>query len=107
MTAEILTAEQLLARALAAAGGSAWAGVRTLRFEGRMHAGGLSGPYEQWIELQSARHAMRLSLGPATMAGGYDGVQAWQRGANGEVVVQDADAARRAAATDAWIHARG
>ncbi len=107
MTAEILASEQLLARALAAAGGTAWARVRTLRFEGRVHAGGLSGPYEQWVDLQGTRHAMRLSLGPATMAGGYDGAQAWQRGANGEVVVQDADAARRAAATDAWIHARG
>ncbi len=107
MTADILTADEILARALAAAGGAAWAGVRTLRFEGRVQAGGLSGPYEQWIELERGRHAMRLSLGPATLAGGYDGVQAWQRSANGEVVVQDAEAGRRAAATDAWIHARG
>ncbi len=106
MTAEIHTAEQHLARALAAAGGAAWVRVRTLRFEGSVHAGGLSGPYEQWVDLRGTRHAMRLSLGPATMAGGYDGAQAWQRGANGEVTVQDADAARRAAATDAWIHAR-
>ena len=106
MTAD-LAPDILLARTLAAAGGAAWARVRTLRFEGRVHAGGLSGPYEQWIELQSGRHAMRLTLGPATLAGGYDGMQAWQRSANGEVVVQDAEAGRRAAATDAWIHARG
>ena len=107
MTAEDLDAEQVLARALAAAGGAAWARARTLHVEGRVHAGGLSGPYGQWVELESGRHAMRLSLGPATMAGGYDGVQAWQRSANGEVVVQDAEAGRRAAATDAWINARG
>ena len=101
-------ADQILARALAAAGGAdAWARVRTLRFEGRVQAGGLTGPYEQWIELESGRHAMRLSLGPAAMAGGHDGTQAWQRSANGEVVVQDAEAGRRAAATDAWINARG
>jgi len=50
---------------------------------------------------------MRLSLGPATLAGGYDGARSWQRGANGEVIVQDAEAGRRTAATDAWINARG
>jgi hypothetical protein len=100
-------ADTLLARALAAAGGSAWARVRTLRLQGSVRAGGLSGPYEQWIALESGRHAMRMTLGPAVMAGGYDGEQAWQRSANGEVLVQDADAGRRAAATDAWIHARG
>jgi hypothetical protein len=107
MTVDHLAADIILARSLAAAGGAAWARVRTLRFQGRVHAGGLSGPYEQWIALQGGRHAMRLTLGPADMAGGYDGVQAWQRSANGEVVVQDAEAGRRAAATDAWIHARG
>ena len=107
MTANDIAADAILARALVAAGGAAWARVRTLRFEGTVHAGGLSGPYEQWVELESGRHAMRRSLGPATMAGGYDGVQAWQRSANGEVVVQDAEAGRRAAATDAWINAHG
>ena len=107
MTDDTLTAEQLLARALTAAGGPAWACVRTLRLEGRMRAGGLDGPYEQWIDLQTGRHAMRLTLGPAMMAGGFDGVHAWQRGPNGEVVVQDAEAGQRAAATEAWIHARG
>ena len=107
MTTDKLTADELISRALAAAGGAAWARVRTLRFEGRLQAGGLSGPYEQWIELETGRHAMRLTLGPATMAGGYDGLQGWQCSPNGEVVVQDAEAGRRAAATDAWINARG
>jgi hypothetical protein len=70
-------------------------------------AGGLSGPTEQWVDLPTARHATSLTLGPAAMTVGFDGTMAWQRSANGEVVVQDAEAARRAAATDAWIHARG
>ena len=107
MTDEILPADRVLARALAAAGGAAWARVRSLRFEGSVRAGGLSGPYEQWVDRSGGRHAMRLTLGPATMAGGFDGVQAWQRSANGEVVVQDSEAGRRAAATDAWINVRG
>ena len=107
MTDESLPADRLLARALAAAGGAAWARVRTLHFEGRMQAGGLSGPYEQWIDLERGRHAVQSTLGPAAMAGGYDGARAWQRSANGEVMVQDSEAALRAAATDAWINARG
>jgi hypothetical protein len=107
MTEQDDTADTVLARTLAAAGGTAWTRVRTLRFEGLVHAGGLSGPWTQWVEPQTGRHAMRLTLGPATMAAGNDGLQAWQRSANGEVLVQDAEAGRRAAATDAWIHARG
>ena len=107
MTEQDLTADTVLARTRAAAGGPAWTRVRTLRFEGRVHAGGLSGPWAQWVEPETGRHAMSLTLGPATMAAGHDGQQAWQRSANGEVMVQDAEAGRRAAATDAWIHARG
>ena len=99
--------DRILACSLAAAGGAAWARVRTLHLEGSVRAGGLSGPCDQWIDLATARFATRLSLGPATMAVGHDGLQAWQRGANGEVVVQDSEAGRRAAATDAWINARG
>ena len=107
MTDDILSADRLLARALAAAGGAAWARVRTLHFAGRLQAGGLSGPYEQWIDLERGRHALQFTLGPATMGGGYDGVRAWQRMANGEVLAQDSEAALRTAATDAWINARG
>ncbi|MBW8758455.1 MAG: aspartyl protease family protein [Burkholderiales bacterium] len=107
MDADCRSCEQILARALADAGGPAWARASGLHLAGRVTAGGLSGPTEQWIDLVGARHAMRLELGPAAMAAGFDGHVAWQRGANGEVVVQDAEAARRAAATDAWIHARG
>lgn len=107
MNDETLSCDLILARALAVAGGAAWARAGTLHLSGRVSAGGLSGTSEQWIDLPTARHATRLTLGPAAMAAGFDGALAWQRSANGEVVVQDAEAARRAAATDAWIHARG
>ncbi len=59
MADESFTADQLLARTLAAAGGAAWARVRTLHFEGRMQAGGLSGPFDQWIICRAG--AMRCS----------------------------------------------
>ena len=107
MNAQSLSCERILARALAAAGGPAWARAGTLHLAGRVTAGGLSGSSEQWVDLPTARHATSLALGSAAMVAGFDGTLAWQRSANGEVVVQDAEAARRAAATDAWIHARG
>lgn len=107
MTPDLNDPELLLARTLAAAGGAAWARVRTLHARGSVRAGGLAGPCEQWIDLEGARFAQRLSLGPAVISSGHDGVQAWQHSANGEVVVQDSEACRRAAATDAWINARG
>ena len=107
MTAEAPVLHPILARALAVAGGPAWARVRTLHVRGSVHAGGLAGPYEQWVDLEAARFAQRLTLGPAVLSGGHDGVRAWQRSANGEVVVQDSEAGLRAAATDAWINARG
>jgi hypothetical protein len=107
MNVESRSCEHILARALEAAGGPAWARVATLHLKGRVAVGGLSGPTAQWIDLPTARHAMHLQLGPAALAAGFDGHVAWQRSANGEVLVQDADAALRAAATDAWIHARG
>jgi hypothetical protein len=107
MTDSSNTADGILARSLAAAGGAAWARARTLHLQGGIRAGGLSGPCDQWVDLANARFAMRLSLGPATLSVGHDGVQAWQRSANGEVLVQDSEAGRRTAATDAWINARG
>ncbi len=100
-------ARSILARALLAAGGAAWARTRTLHASGVVHAGGLSGPCSQWVDLPGARFALHFTLGPATMAGGHDGAVAWQRSANGEVVVQDSEAGRRAAATTAWISAYG
>jgi hypothetical protein len=99
--------EAILERALAASGGAAWHAVRGLEITGQLRVGGLSGPYRQAIALASGRFAMWFSLGAHAFAGGFDGVRGWQRSPNGEVLVQDADAALRAAATDAWLNARG
>jgi hypothetical protein len=99
--------EQVLALSLAAAGGEAWRRARTLRLAGEVAAGGLSGPFEQWVDLAGRRIATLTTLGPAQSAGGFDGVRAWQRSTNGEVVVQDADAARRMMLTGVWLQAHG
>ena len=56
MNVESLSCEHILARALEAAGGPAWARVATLHLKGRVAVGGLSGPTAQWIDLPTARH---------------------------------------------------
>ena len=100
-------ASAILEHALVASGGAAWHAVRSLEFTGEMRMGGLRGPYRQTIDLAGGRFAITFSLGAHAFAGGFDGARGWQRSPNGEVLVQDGDAALRAAATDAWINARG
>ncbi len=99
--------DAVLARSLAAAGGQSWHAVHSLEITGQLRTGGLSGAYRQAIDLAGGRFAITFSLGGHAFAGGFDGLHGWQRSPNGEVLVQDADAALRAAATEAWLNARG
>ncbi len=96
-----------LQRSLDAAGGrTRWQALRALQLDGRIHGGGLSGPYLQQLDLPGGRFTTRHTLGPASQARGFDGQRAWLQGANGEVALQDAEAAVRAALTECWLHAR-
>jgi PDZ domain/Aspartyl protease len=99
--------DAVLERVRAAAGGDTWRTLRTIRTVGTVSAGGLSGPYEQLVVLKDGRSVTSLTLGPATATKGFDGSAAWQRSPTGEVSVQDSDAGIRAAATDAYLNARG
>jgi hypothetical protein len=99
-------AHDLLAQALAAAGGDGWIAVQGLRMSGTIAAGGLSGPYEQWVCLRTGRFLTRYSLGPAQVLRGFDGQVAWQRAAGGEVAVQDSAASRQLAVTESFLLAR-
>ncbi|HEY9027411.1 MAG TPA: PDZ domain-containing protein [Burkholderiaceae bacterium] len=100
-------ARALLQLARDAAGGAAWDEPVVLRLEGTMEAGDMRGPYVQLVDLARGRSRWQCTLGPASVARGFDGTNAWQLGANGEVIVQDAEAARHEAVTDAWLNARG
>jgi len=104
---ETRSPEAILARARAATGGDAWAGVCTLSMEGTQEAGGLSGPFDQRIDVKTGRSVQSFALGPARYASGYDGERGWSRSPNGEVAVQDSEAGRRLAVTQAWLGAHG
>jgi len=96
----------LIDQARLASGGEAWAKIGAIRIHGTIHAGGMSGPYEQLVALGGGHSLTGFTLGPAKVSRGYDGATAWQRTATGEVLAQDAQAALQAAATEAWMHAR-
>jgi len=99
--------EDVLAQARRAAGGDIWEDLRSIKVAGTIGAGGLSGPYEQLVDLQIGRLVTSYTLGPAKVARGFDGSVAWQRSPTGEVGVQDSEAGLRAASTDAYLNARG
>lgn len=97
----------VLARARAAAGGAACDRVRTLRIDGTISVGGLSGPSTQRIDRMTRRALREFTLGPASYATGFDGARAWRRSPNGDVTLQDAEAGLRVAVTQAWLDACG
>jgi hypothetical protein len=97
----------ILRRACEAAGGrDAWSALRALRLNGEIQIGGLSGPYEQRVSVIDGRYRTVYTAGPLHVRHGFDGASAWQCGAGGEVMRQDAEAPRRAARTQAWLDAR-
>lgn len=99
--------QDLMARVRLAHGGEAWNRCSTLVCEGRIAAGGLSGPYLQSVDLVQRTVLTSYQLGPASMARGFDGRFAWTRSGSGEVTLQDSDAGLRAGLTDAYLAARG
>ena len=100
-------AAALLARYKAAAGGTAWDAVSSLRSSGTLQAGGMSGEFSSLLDLTTGRSAGDYTLGPISGAQGYDGTQAWQREPGGEVTVLDATEAKRGARSQSWLDARG
>ncbi|MFL6657517.1 MAG: hypothetical protein ACJ8GW_05560 [Massilia sp.] len=102
----MLELSTFLSRLRDAAGGQAWHTVTVIHAQGQIHAGGMSGAYRQSVEPRGGRSVTTYALGPANVAKGFDGHDAWQRGPTGEVLVQDSEAALQGACTEAWLNAR-
>ncbi len=97
----------LLAHCKVASGGAHWDAVRSVRSEGTLGAGGMSGVYEALQDVSNGRSSSHYKLGPIEGADGYDGTQAWSRDPGGEVTALDAPESRRRARSQAWLDARG
>jgi hypothetical protein len=100
-------AAELFARYKDASGGARWDALQSLRSDGTLSAGGMSGAFDASQDLRSGRSNDHYKLGPVEGADGYDGEHAWQRDPGGEVAAQDAPEAKRRARSQAWLDARG
>jgi hypothetical protein len=100
-------AADLLARWKAASGGARWDAVKSVRTDGTLGAGGLSGAFDAVQDVAGGRSNDHYKLGPIEGADGYDGRVAWSRDPGGEVAALDAPEAKRRARSQAWLDARG
>ncbi len=100
------TATQILAQSKAASGGAAWNGIHTLRIEGTIEVGGLSGAVTQLDDLATGRSVSHYTLGALTGAQGFDGKMGWNKSPGGEISPNDSSAAKQQDATAAYQTAR-
>lgn len=81
--------KDVLAQTKNAMGGAAWGNLRSLRTEGTIEIGGLSGTITILRDLQAGRWAANVHLGALRQAGGFDGNASWRTSGNGELTVHD------------------
>ncbi|MFO1312690.1 MAG: aspartyl protease family protein [Burkholderiales bacterium] len=93
---------QILARAKAASGGSAWDALRTQHSKVSILAGPLTGSAERWSEFTTGRSAIVYNMGPVSGAAGFDGKNPWSQDASGKTWTETSDAAREIAANAAY-----
>jgi hypothetical protein len=100
-------ASDLLQSYKAATGGARWDALKSLRTDGKLSAGGLSGDFDATQDLANGRSNDHYKLGPIEGADGYDGTLGWSRDPGGEVAALDAPEAKKRARSQAWLDARG
>jgi hypothetical protein len=95
-------ADQLLAAAKDATGGKAWDKIVTWHEQGTADAGGLSGPYDSWIDLPTLRNSLTFSMGPVSGGSGWDRTHVWTTDSSKEVRIEASDEAVSQATQDAY-----
>lgn len=81
------TAEALLAQSKAAMGGAAWDDVRSLRMQGIIEVGGLTGSIGSLRDLADGRWSGSAEVGPIKQSSGFDGKATWRMGDNNELTL--------------------
>jgi len=95
-------ANSLIAAAKQATGGSAWDKAVTWHETGQVKAGGLSGNYESWEDLDSLHNSGSYVLGPVSGSQGWDGKLAWTTDNTKEVRIESSGEAVAQAIQDAY-----
>jgi hypothetical protein len=95
-------AQDVLARAKAAAGGTAIDGIRITRAQFRLSSGGINGTATSLEDNTTGHFVDHYELGPVKGANGFDGAKAWSQDASGQVRVDDADEARLVTASEVY-----
>jgi PDZ domain/Aspartyl protease len=95
-------ANSLIAAAKQAMGGSAWDKTVTWHETGQLKAGGLSGSYESWEDLDSLHSSGTFLLGPVSGSQGWDGKLAWTTDSTKEVRIESSGEAVAQAIQDAY-----
>lgn len=97
---------QILAQSKIASGGDVWNRVYSLRMEGSIETGGLSGTATELDDLMTGRSVSRYEMGEIKGAQGFDGKLGWSVSPGGEVAPADSPAGKQASATAAYQTAR-
>ena len=95
-------ANTLIEAAKQAMGGTAWDRAVTWHETGRLTAGGLTGTYESWEDLQTLHNSSSYVLGPVSGSQGWDGKQAWSTDNTKEVRIETSREAVAQAIQDAY-----
>ncbi len=95
-------ANALIEAAKQAMGGAAWDGAVTWHETGQVTAGGLTGSYESWEDLQTLHSSGSFVLGPVSGSQGWDGKQAWSTDNTKEVRIEISREAVAQAIQDAY-----
>ncbi len=98
-------AADVLARSKAAAGGTAWDGVRFVRAKMQIETSGLKGTGESLEDARTGAFVDSFDFGALKGASGFDGKTVWQQDASGQVAVQGAEDQRRGAINEAYRRA--
>ncbi len=85
-----------------ATGGGAWDGKVTMSTEFALAGYGLTGTGHAVNDLKTGRSESDYSMGPASGANGYDGINPWQKDMSGTVTLQQGGDAHVLAVNDAY-----
>ena len=100
-----------IARALARhheeSGGGSWSRVAFLESRMTITLGGMTGEATQLSDVRTGKNRNALTIGPLSMAQGYDGQVSWRYDPGGELVVEDSPVALALARTSAWLTRNG